>query len=47
MVENYSLERRLRIGDLNKGKPMSEEYKANLRAAALIRKVYIFRREYR
>lgn len=38
MVNDYSTERRLRIGDLNKGKVMTDEQKANMKAAALTRK---------
>ena len=37
MVENYSPERRLMIGDLNKGKIMSDKHRANMKAAALTR----------
>ncbi len=42
MVENYSLERRLKIGDLNRGKVMSEQHKANIKAAALTRKKPVY-----
>ena len=45
MVENFSLRRRLRIGDLNRSKSLSEEVKANMRAAALIRKKPIYSKE--
>ena len=38
MVNNYSIERRTRIGNLNRGKPLSDNHKANIKAAALIRK---------
>jgi group I intron endonuclease len=34
MVSNYSLERRLKIGNLNRGGSISDEHKENLRAAA-------------
>ena len=36
MIQNYSPERRLWIGNLNKNKPMSEQHKENMRQAALI-----------
>lgn len=45
MVENFSLRRRLRIGDLNTSKSLSEEVKANMRAAALIRKKPIYSKQ--
>ena len=37
MIQSYSPERRLWIGNLNKNKPMSEQHKENMRQAALIR----------
>ena len=45
MVENYSPERRLKISDLNRGKIMSEEHKANIKAAALTRKKPVYSKE--
>ena len=45
MVENYSSERRLKIGSLNKGKVMSEVHKANIKAAALTRKKPVYSKE--
>ena len=36
MIQSYSPERRLWIGNLNKNKPMSEQHKENMRQAALI-----------
>lgn len=46
MVENYSPEHRLKTGDLNRGKIMSEAhyvlYKANIKAAALTRKKPVY-----
>jgi len=38
IINDYSTEHRLRIGDLNKGKVMTDEQKANMKAAALTRK---------
>jgi group I intron endonuclease len=37
MKSNYSMERRLKIGNLNKGKNLSEETKERIREKALIR----------
>jgi len=45
MVENYSSERRLKIGSLNKGNVMSEVHKANIKAAALTRKKPVYSKE--
>ena len=45
MVENYSSERRLKIGDLNRGKLMSEQHKANIKIAALTRKKAVYSKE--
>lgn len=45
MVENFSLKRRLIIGDLNRSKSLSEEVKANMIAAALICKKPIYSKE--
>ena len=45
MGEIYSPERRLKIGDLNRGKTMSEQHKANIKAAALIRKKPVYSKE--
>ena len=45
MVENYSLERRLKIGDLNRGKLMSEQHKANIKTAALTRKKAVYSKQ--
>lgn len=45
MVENYSPERRLKIGGLNKGKVMSEVHKANIKAAALTCKKPVYSKE--
>lgn len=38
MRDNYSVERRIKVGDLNRGKPMSEVHKTNLKIAAFTRK---------
>lgn len=38
MVQNYSEERRQRVGDINKGKTLSEETRSLIREAALQRK---------
>ena len=45
MVENYSPERRLWIGNLNRNKPMSEQHKENIRKAALTRVKPIYSEE--
>lgn len=45
MVVNFSLKRRLTIGDLNISESLSEEVKANMKAAALIRKKSIYSNE--
>lgn len=45
MVENYSPERRLKVGDLNRGKIMSEVHKANIKAAALTRKKPVYSKQ--
>lgn len=45
MVENYSPERRLKISDLYRGKIMSEQHKANIKAAALTRKKPVYSKE--
>ena len=45
MVENYSSVRRLKIGDLNRGKLMSEQHKANIKVAALTRKKAVYSKE--
>ena len=45
MVENYSPERRLKLGHLNRGKIMSEVHKANIKAAALTRKKPVYCKE--
>ena len=45
MLENYSSERRLKIGDLNRGKLMSEQHKANIKIAALTRKKAVYSKE--
>ena len=49
MVKNYSPERRFflkkSVGDLNRGKIMSEVHKANIKAAALTRKKPVYSKE--
>jgi len=42
MRARYSLERRLQIGDLNKGKTLSNERIEKLRKNALTRKPYVY-----
>jgi len=42
MKSNYSLERRNKIGNLNKGKPLSLEVKQRLRQVSLLRKPFIY-----
>ena len=42
IIKNFSLRRCLRIVDLNKSKSLSEEVKANMKAAVLIRKKPIY-----
>ena len=38
MANNYSLERRIAIGNMNRGKTFTDQHKKNMRAAALTRK---------
>ena len=45
MVKIYSLERRLKVGDLNRGNIMSETHKANIKVAALTRKKPVYSKE--
>ena len=45
MVENYSSKRRLKRGDLNRGKVISEQHKAKIKAAALTRKKPAYSKE--
>ena len=45
MVENYSPERRLMIGNLNNGKVLSDKHRANIRAAALTRDKPVYSKE--
>ena len=45
MVENYSQKRRLNIGNLNRGKRMSDKQKANIKAAALTGKKPLYSKE--
>jgi group I intron endonuclease len=42
MSENFSLERKLQIGSLNKGKSLSEEVKEEMRDKALLRTPIMF-----
>ena len=45
MANNYSLERRIAIGNMNRGKTFTDEHKKNMKAAALTRKVLTYSKQ--